>query len=517
MKLIVCLSTLALFFFSPTAGPATPSSPVQSGPSDYLGTFPCASTEGTYSTFNYPQPLAPGFPCNVDLRAVGTAANVHQEQRYFDILAWQSFVAVMWPTADGRILQPELTSPGLPRWEYWKESYQVYRDTGQTPAPWNAPRSEAPVCKSVPGFDPKIPVLYRTSKLKSMSAPATVSDEIDQAFTYPLVDQSGNLVRYEVLMNHPEFQYLIDNTLYNINGQIAFAAKGSSVQFPSGDNRTLATGAIELKIAWKILTPEDPAGRYYERRAYVANENGTCSLETVGMVGMHISHKTNDNKQWVWTTIEQIDNVATDQLEMVKTRDGSTAVLNPSFNNPGCPTCPVNVLPEKLADGTQPPTQVTRVVPIEKITGQLNRQVQGLLAQAGSVLRYYEVVGTQWPTNQDSAPATPSQTSDPADPASLQIDNKPGGLPHPVYLTNSTMETYLQKGNQIAQLEIQGFPFNETPVFGTESCMGCHYSAGIAVGSLVDQYGNTQVVYGPPSSADFSWLLQLKAHWKKED
>jgi len=73
------------------------------------------------------------------------------------------------------------------------------------------------------------------------------------------------------------------------------------------------------------------------------------------------------------------------------------------------------------------------------------------------------------------------------------------------------METYLQKGNQPAQFQIQGFPFNETPIFGTESCMGCHYSAGIAVDTIVDNYGQTQIVYGPPSSGDFSWLLQLKA------
>ncbi len=516
MKTILSALLLGMLLFVGSSPATFPAQAGQGGGStEPVGTFPCVSTDGTYTSFDYPQPFSPELPCNVDQTAVDGAANVQQEQRYFDIFAWQSFVAMMWPTRNGRTLQPELTSPGTPRWEFWKESYQVYRDEGQEPEPWNAPRSARPVCSNIPNLKVGMSVLYRTNKLVNMSAHATVSDEIDQAFTYPLVDQAGNLVRYEVLLNYDEFEYLVENQLYNINGQIEFSSKGSSVNFPSGDNADEVTGATELKMSWKVLTDKDPVGRYFEREAYVANPDGTCSLVSVGLVGMHISRKTQDNKQWIWTTIEQIDNVAANGLEMVKTRGGGQAPLRPSFYNPDCPTCPINELPAKRSDGTQPPTQATRVIPIEKNTAQLNAQVQALLREAGSVLQYYEVVGTQWPTDEDSPPANPSQFNDPTDPAVGQVVNKPGGKPHPVYLTNSTMETYLQKGNQIAQLEIQGFPFNETPIFGTESCMGCHYSAGVAVGSLTDSYGNRQVVYGPPSSADFSWLIQLKAKWKE--
>lgn len=480
---------------------------------DVVGTFECSSTAGAYASFNFPTPVSSGVPCNVDTEAVGKTRNVEEQQRYFDMYSWQSFIGLMWPTAGGRTLEPTLTAPGTPRWEYWKESFQVFQAEGKPPAPWGTPRSAAPVCKNVPNADGARTVLYRTNKLVNMSGNRTVADELDQAFTYPLVDQGGDLVRYEVLLNQDEFDYLVDNQLYNINGQINFSRSGSQVNFPRGDNASHTTGAMELKLAWKVLRGTDPEGRYYTREALVAMPDGTCHEATVGLVGMHVSHKTQENKQWVWATFEHVDNVATNQLETVQLRNGQRGMLRPTFSNPDCPTCPVNVLPAVRPDGTQPPTQVTRPVPIEKSTQELNRQVQGLLGEMGSVLRFYELVGTQWPTDEAAQPASPSQFDTTADPTYEQIDNKPGGKPHPVYLTNTTMETYLQKGNQAAQLQIQGFPFNETPSFGTESCMGCHYSAGVAVASAVDNYGNRQVVYGPPSSGDFSWLLQLKAQW----
>jgi mono/diheme cytochrome c family protein len=75
-----------------------------------------------------------------------------------------------------------------------------------------------------------------------------------------------------------------------------------------------------------------------------------------------------------------------------------------------------------------------------------------------------------------------------------------------VYLTNATMETYFQAGNQNASGQQEGNPPSTVQVFGTESCMGCHSSAGVA------QSGTPQQpVYGGQLSADFSWLLEMKA------
>ena len=60
---------------------------------EVVGTFPCASTAGTYTSFDFPTPPNPAVPCNVDTDAVGKAQNVEQEQRFFDICSWQSLLA----------------------------------------------------------------------------------------------------------------------------------------------------------------------------------------------------------------------------------------------------------------------------------------------------------------------------------------------------------------------------------------------------------------------------------------
>ena len=70
-------------------------------------------------------------------------------------------------------------------------------------------------------------------------------------------------------------------------------------------------------------------------------------------------------------------------------------------------------------------------------------------------------------------------------------------------------ETYFQVGNQNAANEEEGNqPPSKVEVFGTESCMGCHSSAGIAT----SKSGNPpQVNYSGQLTADLSWLMEQKA------
>jgi hypothetical protein len=92
------------------------------------------------------------------------------------------------------------------------------------------------------------------------------------------------------------------------------------------------------------------------------------------------------------------------------------------------------------------------------------------------------------------------------------------------------METYFQTGNQSAGPLARDFrlPSNAfadtTTVFGTESCAGCHFSAGACVdfkrdenGQLIYKDGNKVPIFGidaagrQTGNANFSWLLQMKA------
>jgi hypothetical protein len=130
------------------------------------------------------------------------------------------------------------------------------------------------------------------------------------------------------------------------------------------------------------------------------------------------------------------------------------------------------------------------------------------------------------------------------------VSNKSGGQPTPVFLTNITLETYFQSGSQPAchQEEtpnsvscppvytslqpgtaiaaynpdppIWTTPLNNssapatpgvtTQIMATESCMGCHSSAGVVTAYDAKTRKKTS---GGQLSADFSWLLSQKAQW----
>jgi hypothetical protein len=335
-------------------------------------------------------------------------------------------------------------------------------------------------------------------ELLSGHAPAKPSasshiSEIDQAFTGPLFDQNGNPTFYEILLDNHEVGYLCANKLYSIAGQIDFSSDpNNKVQFPAGQWQTNGSGAFELKLAWRILDPKkDKADRFYHQPAQVLIENQWTSVE-VGLVGMHIAHKSQSSPQWIWSTFEQVDNLATDQV--------ANPGLNPSYFNPNCPTCLVNVQPV----GSNPanhPTQALRMIPIPPDKQELNREAQAALHAQNSVWQYYQLIDTQWPTNPSAPPISPGDTNLPQ-----SIDNKSGGDQTPVYLTNITMETYFQVGNQSATLQQEGNPPSTVQVFGTESCTGCHSSAGIATSGTAQK-----PVYSGQLTADFSWLMQIKA------
>src|SRR5204863_8940539 len=86
--------------------------------------------------------------------------------------------------------------------------------------------------------------------------------------------------------------------------------------------------------------------------------------------------------------------------------------------------------------------------------------------------QYYELVGVQWPAEVNNVTA--------ADPKTFpdNITNMSGGRPVPAFLSNSVVETYLQKGMQQPPLQ---FPYQGItppgPFFMTSSCMACHSQA----------------------------------------
>ncbi|GAB6464711.1 hypothetical protein bcgnr5380_60270 [Bacillus cereus] len=295
-------------------------------------------------------------------------------------------------------------------------------------------------------------------RLTQVGKTPNVLDESAEPFeTGPLIDQNGQYVRFAILTNQDMFDNIVANGLYSKAGQEKFA-KPANFALPKGSPKV---GAIMVKSAWKVMGAGDDAKRFHTAKALVYTNPGehegvqaACKLQTVGLVGLHIAHKTQGEPQWVWSSFEHVDNVPSQGEPIDK--------AHYNFFNKSCTTCQVNQPPPRPWNPNNPytqPTQVMRVIPLTDSTKRLNATYQALLNKnfPGTVWANYELISTQWPTN----PTNP-------------ID--PIGNPAPTFLANATMETYIQ---------------GRVPK-GSSSCMDCHNDATMHNGK----------------PADFTYLLQ---------
>lgn len=208
------------------------------------------------------------------------------------------------------------------------------------------------------------------------------------------------------------------------------AHHNAELHFPSGVDTKDWSGATELEFAWKILDPSkgDVPSMYFTMKAIIPGPDGKGQREAlVGLVGMHIAHKSQSSPQWIWATFKHVDNLVGDSM--------AHPLIKPSFYNPDCQLCVPNLDP-RITKDYKMPTQAMRTIPIPGDAIALNGEAEAALAKLGSVWRYYQLIGTQWPTDAAAKP-TPWNAGPPG-----ALDNKSGGDPTPVFLTNITMETY---------------------------------------------------------------------------
>jgi hypothetical protein len=507
-------------------------------------------------TFSVTKPYV--LPIDIDEKALATVSSDEQlprAQRLFDVFAWRVFVALNWPAQqDG---QPDTTKDLADRttwkvWEYWKQTSKVFLPNGSKPAPWGQD-----------GRPDDNALTHWKAAWRQTATPAL--DQSLQAFSGPLVDQNGNWVHYQAFMNRRMFDYVVANELYNLEGQEKFTSK-NIIDFPI--NNAQEHGVIELKLAWKALTPADDDSRYLVRSIPIKrytpssttvvatnpNEDpegkgggpsaqqktgeaaGNSQETKVGLIGMHIAMRTHSSPQWIWATFEHIDNTRIDE----STVPPGHPPIKPSLSDPDNSERLVlaNILPPRNAspdphsgafrdwDEAKPmdPVEVVRILNPQPATARVNREAQALLRQNNSVLQYYELIGTQWPRDPKLPAMTGGQGSAPE-----SIIRKIPGRVVPVYLANTTMETYFQKGNQDAgPLEDDArtpVSIDTTKVFATESCAGCHFSAGACIGFRKDSQrnylkgpdGRKIPIFGKNASdgrtggANFSWALQIES------
>src|SRR5262249_13511904 len=244
--------------------------------------------------------------------------------------------------------------------------------------------------------------------------------------------------------NRDEFAYIVANKLFDAEAQLAFAREHGLV-LPAGPTaRYGPIGAIEVKAAWKVLTPSEAAERprrFHSAEAVLAD--GSRAL--VGLVGFHLNQRVEGFAQGLWASFVQTDSAP------IAGETGRTGRY--SFFDPDCAACAANAM-------TEPPqaTQVEQVFPVAPSVRAINAYMRALIRarDPASPWQFYDLVGVQWPQFALSAP-----TPVPAPPrGARQMLPLSIGMPSTSTLMNPVLETFRQ--------------------FPNVSCIGCHAQAATA-------------------------------------
>jgi hypothetical protein len=407
--------------------------------------------------------LSPVIPGDVNVTA--TTVSIDTFQPDFDVYSWNTFIALNWPPGPDGNADPNQTigknGDNDTVWEHYRDVSNIFLPGGAKPT-WNGPVPIPDACR--PLNKGNLEVVTQIGK--NLLTP-TVLSAMSQPFnTGPLIDQKGVFTRYQIVVNKTMFDYILSNSLYSKAGQKAFTPPVNFTPGSVDDNgKTLVEGAIMVKTAWRVIAPADKA-RFHSEDVLVyspASRNprypARCTTKTVGLVGMHIGHKTQSAPQWLWSTFEHVDNVPTDA-------DVKGGKLKAQYNyyNPRCKTCPVNQVPPRPWNPTRVSAFRSQIVRMNQFNlpvyaqsaAARNADAQKLLRGVNpkSVWANYELISTMWPTD-------PKQ---------------PFGAPAPTFLANTTLETY-----------IQGTVPNVS-----SNCIECHNNAAMTV----------------PVPSDFTYVLQ---------
>jgi hypothetical protein len=230
-----------------------------------------------------------------------------------------------------------------------------------------------------------------------------------------------------------------------------------------------------VKSSWKVISDADKS-RFHTQTVLVyspASQNpkypASCTPKLMGLVGLHIGHKTQSGAQWLWSTFEHVANAPTEA-------DVASKNFKPPYNyyDPNCPAakCPPNAVPPRPWDPTKVSSFHSQVVRMNMFKGNefaftsaAARNADALKLLLGvsstSVWQNYELISTMWPTNTGKCEANPGD---------------PLGTPAPNFLANTTLETY-----------IQGMVPNVS-----SNCIECHNNATMTT----------------PVPSDFTYILQ---------
>ena len=283
---------------------------------------------------------AEAFDCNNFLDFGGDLSKARAELTQSpETLSWNWFACLNQPAANG-----------LDRvWETLKPSDQVYLKNGAAPGAYsqNVPPPQAVLdAATAQGMN-----LNRA--FHNLNAVQQVDGLIlEMGGTAVPEQERGKPVRFQLLMSEGTFDYIVDQKVYNVNGQ---AALTGNLSFPSN--------AWELKAGW-LWIGNDTAfktalenDKYYIAQAWYQDTDGSYKVGYAALSALHVINKLVSG--WVWTTFENRNN------------------------------------PKYTVTNAIPPTPMTNSTGPTTAAQPVNSEFQGIYAN----LSQYELIGTQLQTS----------------------------------------------------------------------------------------------------------------------
>jgi hypothetical protein len=364
----------------------------------------------------------------------------------FAPMAWQTFKMLVWPAAtsaggasvrgvaDTSRPLSDMTGPRV--FETFKSDWETFLDQAVQPQPWNEYPSTAFVCAN----QPPLQISPGTLVLGSLNEFGNVTEPSFAGVTFVLIGQNGKLVRYLAAYDQNVFDLIRTNGLYK-------DPPSPSTSQPAA-GATAPDGAMTVKSAWIEMEglSADPA-TFYTRKALLQDPaTHLCKETTVGLVGLHIVHKTKLNPQWIWASFEHVKNAPL---------RGDPAAPGFTFND-GTGKQMLETPPKEAQNPMKPgwtipkPYNVERLKPIAPDAASVNADWRAALA--GTVWANYELVLAQWP-GVGPDPGRSGLEAKP-NPPCFEADQS--------NLANTTMETFLQSSASCTS---------------STTCMGCHNQA----------------------------------------
>jgi hypothetical protein len=445
------------------------------------------------------------------------------------IFAWREFVALNWPSVN-----PEATGlRGTP--DTSVDFFSIKKDAdGSFPLlVWHTYQHKNELFPAdgvtSPSFDSKAPVYkYNNNTANIPLKPGannpsfTLFNNLDEASEIGLCTMYAHnniKIAYEAKVNRALFDYanttkltacMPGNHCPTLDAALAFTRSnlaayggictpptnppGQVITLPCGDAAVAGPageGTIEVKAAWRVLTPQETAsGRFFTRK--VIFYTGDPAAQTLyqnavwGLVALHIIHKTTSFPTLVFASWEQVDNYDDQNNKNSE---------NLRFHNiKGTP------LP--------PDIPVTRAHPIHSQIPPVNDAVHAAFKakDPNTVWQYYKLIGVQGNPVTGPPPATASND-----------DRSYYYLANIVVETNQTLQNFFGAVGSGAT----PVPFNNVYLNGAAGspfqmggCQGCHGTQGQAFGGDMSRLigfapGNSN---GPPDTIDSDEAVALKAY-----